>query len=97
ALMRNLILKKDEIVIMDMEAGIEHLGRKTAESVDIMIIVVEPGLKSLETAERIKKLAKDIGIEKISCVINKASNQKQEDFLIQKLKEIDRSPLSIRA
>jgi CO dehydrogenase maturation factor len=89
ALMRNLILKKDEIVIMDMEAGIEHLGRKTAEAVDIMMIVVEPGLKSLETAERIKKLAKDIGIEKISCVINKASNQKQEEFLIQKLKEID--------
>jgi CO dehydrogenase maturation factor len=89
ALMRNLILKKDEIIIMDMEAGIEHLGRKTAEAVDIMIIVVEPGLKSLETAERIKKLAKDIGIKKISCVINKASNHEQEEFLIQKLKEID--------
>ena len=89
ALMRNLILKKDEIVIMDMEAGIEHLGRKTAEAVDIMIIVVEPGLKSLETAERIKKLAGDIGIQKIACVINKASNQDQKDFLIQKLKKID--------
>ena len=89
ALMRNLILKKDEIIIMDMEAGIEHLGRKTAEAVDIMIIIVEPGLKSLETAERIKKLARDIGIRKISCVINKASNHGQEEFLIQKLKEID--------
>ncbi len=58
ALMRNLILKKDEMIILDMEAGVEHLGRKTAEAVDIMIIVVEPGLKSLETAERIKRLAK---------------------------------------
>ncbi len=55
ALMRNLILKKDEIIIMDMEAGIEHLGLKTEEAVDIMIIIAETGLKSLETAERIKK------------------------------------------
>lgn len=88
ALMRNLILKKDEIVILDMEAGIEHLGRKTAEAVDLMIIVVEPGLKSLETAERIKRLATDIGIPKIACVINKVSNETEENFVAQKLKEM---------
>jgi CO dehydrogenase maturation factor len=88
ALLRNLILKKDEIVILDMEAGIEHLGRKTAEAVDLMIIVVEPGLKSIETAERIKKLAADIGIPKIACVINKVSNEAEENFVVQKLKEI---------
>jgi CO dehydrogenase maturation factor len=88
ALLRNLILKKDEIVILDMEAGIEHLGRKTAEAVDLMIIVVEPGLKSIETAERIKKLAADIGIPKITCVINKVSNEAEENFVVQKLKEI---------
>jgi CO dehydrogenase maturation factor len=88
ALMRNLILKKDEIVILDMEAGIEHLGRKTAEAVDLMIIVVEPGLKSIETAERIKRLAADIGIHKIACVINKVSSEEEEDFVVQKLKEI---------
>ena len=74
ALMRNIILKKDEMIILDMEAGVEHLGRKTAEAVDLMIIVVEPGLKSLETAERIKRLANDIGIEEILCVVNKVSN-----------------------
>ena len=88
ALMRNLILKKDEIVILDMEAGIEHLGRKTAEAVDLMIIVVEPGLKSLETAERIKRLATDIGIPKIACVINKVSNETEENFVVKKLKEM---------
>ncbi len=88
ALMRNLILKKDEIVILDMEAGIEHLGRKTAEAVDLMIIVVEPGLKSLETAERIKRLATDIGIPKIACVINKVSNETEENFVASKLKEM---------
>lgn len=88
ALMRNLILKKDEIVILDMEAGIEHLGRRTAEAVDVMIIVVEPGLKSLETAERIKKLATDIGIKKLVAVINKASNSKEEKFVSTKLEEL---------
>ncbi|SCG86504.1 ATP-binding protein [Methanobacterium congolense] len=89
ALMRNLILKKDEIVVLDMEAGVEHLGRRTAEAVDIMIIVVEPGLKSLETAERIKRLGGDIGINNMTCVINKASNKDEEDFVVQKLKEMD--------
>ncbi len=88
ALMRNLILKKDEIVILDMEAGVEHLGRKTAEAVDLMIIVVEPGLKSLETAKRIKRLASDIGIPKIACVINKSSNETEEDFVMKKLKDM---------
>lgn len=88
ALMRNLILKKDEIVILDMEAGVEHLGRKTAQAVDIMIIVVEPGLKSLETAERIKKLAGDIGIKKIVSVVNKVSDQEEEDFVKEKLENL---------
>ena len=88
ALMRNLILKKDEFIILDMEAGIEHLGRKTAEAVDLMIIVVEPGLKSIETATRIKKLASDIGIPKLACVINKVSNKTEENFVTQKIKEL---------
>lgn len=88
ALMRNLILKKDELVILDMEAGIEHLGRKTAEAVDMMIIVVEPGLKSLETAERIKRLATDIGVKDIKVVLNKVSSKKEKKFLTTKLAEL---------
>lgn len=88
AMLRHMILKKDEIIILDMEAGIEHLGRKTAESVDIMIVVVEPGLKSLETARRIKKLAKDIGIKNLQAVINKVSSTAEEEFVQEKLKEL---------
>jgi CO dehydrogenase maturation factor len=88
ALMRNLILKKDELIILDMEAGIEHLGRRTAEAVDLMIIVVEPGLKSLETAARIKKLATDIGIKKINVVLNKVSSKKEKEFLTTKLADL---------
>jgi CO dehydrogenase maturation factor len=89
ALLRHLILKKDEIVILDMEAGIEHLGRRTAEAVDLMIIVVEPGLKSLETAQRIKKLASDIGVKEVVAVINKVSSAEEEGFVTQKLKKLD--------
>jgi len=89
AILRNLIIKKDEIVILDMEAGIEHLGRRTAEAVDVMIIVAEPGLKSLETASRIKKLATDIGIQKVVAVINKVASPLEEKFVVEKLKEID--------
>ncbi len=89
ALLRHMILKKDEIVILDMEAGIEHLGRKTAESVDMMIVVVEPGLKSLETAQRIKKLGNDIGVQNIVAVINKVSSMEEEEFVKKKLKELD--------
>jgi CO dehydrogenase maturation factor len=105
ALMRNLILKKDEMIILDMEAGVEHLGRKTAEAVDIMIIVVEPGLKSLETAERIKRLAMEIGIKEIVCVVNKVSSLEEEQFVRSKLEElkikiigtIPRDPLVVKA
>ena len=89
ALLRNIIIKKEEIIILDMEAGIEHLGRRTAESVDIMIIVVEPGLKSIETAERIKKLSEDIGIKKIVAILNKHSSKEEKDFVEKKLSMVN--------
>ncbi|MCL2687964.1 MAG: AAA family ATPase [Methanobrevibacter sp.] len=89
ALLRNIIVKKEEIVIVDMEAGIEHLGRRTADSVDAMIVVVEPGLKSIETAERIKNLGKDIGIKRILTVLNKCSSKEEKEFVEKKLNELD--------
>jgi CO dehydrogenase maturation factor len=80
-LLRHLILKTDEVVILDMEAGIEHLGRKTTENVDLMIVVVEPSKKSLLTANRIKKLAKDIGVSNLYCIVNKIkNNEEKEEF-----------------
>ncbi len=88
AILKNLIVKKDEMVILDMEAGIEHLGRRTAEAVDVMVIVAEPGLKSLETASRIKKLATDIGINNVVAVINKVSSDVEEKFVTEKLAEM---------
>ena len=71
-LVRHLVVNEDETVIIDMEAGIEHIGRGTADSVDMLVVVVEPGSRSIETAERIYRLASDIGLEKkIAVVLNK--------------------------
>jgi len=89
ALLRNLIVKKKEIVILDMDPGIEHLGRRTAESVDMMIIVVEPGLKSIETAERIRKLSEDIGINNIVAILNKCSSNDEKKIIKEKLLKIN--------
>jgi len=83
-LLRHLILKRDEVVIMDMEAGIEHLGRKTTESVDVMLVVVEPSKKSILTAKRIKKLARDLGIPRIYAVVNKV----KDDLDREKFREV---------
>jgi len=75
ALLRHVLLREQSIVILDMEAGIEHLGRGTASGVDLMIVVVEPGTRSIETAARIRKLSKKIGIGRLTAVINRASER----------------------
>ncbi|MCD4841698.1 MAG: AAA family ATPase [Methanosarcinales archaeon] len=75
ALLRHVVLKESSVVIMDMEAGIEHLGRGTTRGIDLMVVVVEPGARSLETAERIKRLGTDIGVTKFAAVINKAGEE----------------------
>ena len=85
ALVTHLLLSRDEIVIIDTEAGIEHLGRATAKAVDKLIVVVEPGRRSIETAYRIDKLARDIGLQNIAIVGNKIRSQSEKEFLISSL------------
>ena len=80
-LVQHLILRRDEMVIMDMEAGIEHLGRGTSKSVDWLITVVEPGQRSIETASRIRELGRDIGLARIGLVGNKVRNERDRSFL----------------
>jgi CO dehydrogenase maturation factor len=81
ALVTYLILYRNEVMILDMEAGIEHLGRATASSVDAFIIVVEPGRRSLSTAQAIHRLAADIGIQRCYLVGNKVRGQADQDFI----------------
>ncbi|MEK9148832.1 MAG: AAA family ATPase [Candidatus Desantisbacteria bacterium] len=80
-LMANLILERDEVIILDMEAGIEHLGRATAKNVEAIIVVVEPGMRSINTALEVDRLAKDIGIEKIFVVGNKIRAPRDTSFI----------------
>ena len=80
-LVQHLILRRDEVVIMDMEAGIEHLGRGTSKSVDWLITVVEPGQRSIETASRIRELGRDIGLTRVGLVGNKVRNESDRAFL----------------
>jgi len=81
ALVTHVVLGRDEVVIMDMEAGIEHLGRATAQAVDKLIVVVEPGRRSIDTAEQIKRLASEIRLNQIAVVGNKIRGPRDEDFL----------------
>jgi CO dehydrogenase maturation factor len=87
ALITHLLLGRDEVVIMDMEAGVEHLGRATAQAVDMLIVVVEPGRRSLETARRIATLAKEIGLNNIAVVGNKVRSQPEKEFITSSLPE----------
>jgi CO dehydrogenase maturation factor len=84
-LITHLILARDEVVVLDMEAGIEHLGRGTASSVNKLIVVVEPGKRSIETAHQIRKLAQDLGLKNIVLVGNKIRNEQDQEFLIRQL------------
>jgi CO dehydrogenase maturation factor len=81
ALVSDLVLAKNETVMMDMEAGIEHLGRGTAKGVNVMIVVVEPGQRSIETAHRIVRMGKEIGLTNIQFVGNKIVNSDDESFI----------------
>jgi len=81
ALLTHLLLAEKDVVICDMEAGVEHLGRGTAKAVDAMIIVVEPGRRSTETANHIHELAQDLGIGNVFVVGNKVRTEKEREFI----------------
>ena len=78
ALLRHVLLKTNSVIILDMEAGVEHLGRGTTRGIDIMLIMVEPGARSIETAGRIVELARQIDIRKFGAVINKAGGEAKD-------------------
>ncbi len=89
SLLNHLLLRRSEVVILDMDAGVEHLGRGTAESVDAFISVVEPGRRSLDTAQAIKRLAQDIGIKKCYVVGNKVTSDADRQFIIENLPDFE--------
>ena len=81
SLVSNVVLHRDEALVMDMEAGIEHLGRGTTHGVDTMIIVVEPGQRSIDTARHVKALGAEIGLRRFRVVGNKITGPADEAFV----------------
>jgi CO dehydrogenase maturation factor len=88
-LLRHLILKREDVIILDMEAGTEHLGRGTAKGLDMLIIVVEPGRRAVETAGRIQNLAHDLDIKNIGLVLNKLNSRSEEEQLRDQVSKLN--------
>jgi CO dehydrogenase maturation factor len=88
-LVRHLLVGRDDVVILDMEAGLEHLGRSTAAAVDAFIVVVEPGRRSIQTAQAVQQLARDIGITRVLVVGNKVRSVDDQAFIARQLGAIE--------
>jgi CO dehydrogenase maturation factor len=89
AFMRHLILERDDVAILDMEAGIEHLGRGTAQGVDAFLVVVEPGGRSVQTAGVVRDLARDLGVQRVVAVANKVRDERDAAFVREALGDIE--------
>ena len=76
-----LTYRKNDVVVMDMEAGLEHLGRGTAANMDQFIVVIEPGSRSVQTYRNVKRLANDLGVKRVRVVANKIRDDRDEAFI----------------
>ena len=85
ALLTHLLLGSEDSLIMDMDAGIEHLGRATTQSMDALVVVVDEGPWSMQTAHRVRELAGDLGIKSLAAVVNRASEATDYDALHKEL------------
>ena len=81
----NLVIHRDDVVIMDMEAGLEHLGRGTCEGMEQFVVVIEPGARSIQTYKNVKRLAADLGIRQVRVVANKVRSAEDEEFVRSKI------------
>ena len=80
-IINNLVLHRGDVVVLDMEAGLEHMGRGTTEGMDQFIVVIEPGSRSVQTYKNVKRLAKDLGVKEVHVVANKIRDEKDEEFV----------------
>jgi CO dehydrogenase maturation factor len=89
ALVSHLLINDDTSLVLDMEAGVEHLGRGTIGAVDRLLVIVEPGRRSVETALRIAGLAKDLNLTKVSAIGNRIRSEDDKGLLKETLGEIE--------
>ena len=87
-LVQHLLIQREDILVMDMVAGLEHLGRGTARRMDTMLVVVEPRMKSVDTVKRILKLAEDIEVREVLAVGNKIGSKREKRFVEEKMGEL---------
>lgn len=80
-IINNLVLHREDVVILDMEAGLEHLGRGTTSGMDQFVVVIEPGARSIQTYQNVKRLAKDLGVKQVRVVGNKVRDERDEAFI----------------
>ena len=88
-IINNLILHREDVVLLDMEAGLEHLGRGTTEGMDQFIVVIEPGARSVQTYRNVKRLAEELGVKKVRVVANKIRDVSDEAFVKDRIPESD--------
>jgi CO dehydrogenase maturation factor len=94
-LMQHMLIQRGEVLVMDMVAGLEHLGRGTARRMDAMLVVIEPRMKSVDTVKRILKMAEEIEVETVLAVGNKVLRPKDEEFIRSKMGELGVPVVSI--
>lgn len=87
SILSSMTYRKDDVVVMDMEAGLEHLARGTAANMDQFIVVIEPGARSVQTYEKVKQLASDIGVTKVNVVANKVRDESDKEFIRSRIPE----------
>ncbi len=89
ALLRHTILQRQELVIVDLAAGVEFMGRASVQGIDALILVVEPGGRSIETANNMAKMGRELGIECVAAIANKITETSQTDAITKQLKNVD--------
>ena len=89
ALLRHTILQRKEVVLVDLAAGVEFMGRASVQGINALVLVVEPGGRSIETANNLAKMARESGIRYIGAIANKITDPSQTDVIHARLKEVD--------
>lgn len=85
----HLVLRSSDVVILDMEAGLEHLARGTTAGMDQFVVVIEPGARSVQTYRNVKRLAMELGVKQVGVVANKVRTKEDEAFIRERIPEED--------
>jgi len=89
ALLTHTILQRQEVIIVDLAAGVEFMGRASVQGIDVLIVVVEPGARSIETTQKIVRMARQMGIRNVAAIANKITKENQIEIIKSRLKEVD--------